>query len=276
MQKDYAETRGALLRDLDGLSVEVDAEARIGTLWLDRPPLNIVSYHAREQICAIIEEFDRDDDVGVVVIRGKGGVFTSGGDVKAFPDIPPNGMSDLADNIAAPERCSKPVIAAIEKYCFGVGFELALACDFRLATADSLVALPESAIGQMPGSGGGVRAVRMIGLTRAKDMIITGGENVFCPEVENALYRHPMILEAAVIGVPDDTWGETVKAVVVRQPGAEVTAEQLIAHCHEWIAGFKCPRTVDFAEELPKSGAGKILKSELRKPFWEGKDRAVN
>lgn len=113
-------------------------------------------------------------------------------------------------------------------------------------------------------------------MDRAKDMIITGGENVFCPEVENALYRHPMILEAAVIGVPDDTWGETVKAVVVRQPGAEVTAEQLIAHCHQWIAGYKCPKSVDFAEELPKSGAGKILKSELRKPFWEGKDRAVN
>ena len=184
MQKDYAEARAALLRDLDGLAVEVDAEKRIGPLWLDRPPLNIVSYRAREQIRAIIEEFDRDHDVGVVVIRGKGGVFTSGGDVKAFPDIPPNGMSDLAYNIAAPERCSKPVIAAIEKYCFGVGFELALACDFRLATVDSLVALPESAIGQMPGSGGGVRVVRMIGLTRAKDMIMLA-KRIAAPEAKD-------------------------------------------------------------------------------------------
>ena len=184
MQKDYAEARGALLRDLDGLAVEVDAEKRIGTLWLDRPPLNIVSFRAREQIRAIIEEFDRDDDVGVVVIRGKGGVFTSGGDVKAFPAIPPNGMSDLADNIAAPERCSKPVIAALEKYCFGVGFELALACDFRLATKDCLVALPESAIGQMPGSGGGVRVVRMIGLTRAKDMIMLA-KRIPAPEAKD-------------------------------------------------------------------------------------------
>lgn len=184
MQKDYAEARGALLRDLDGLAVEVDAERRIGTLWLDRPPLNIISYRAREQIRAVIEEFDRDDDVAVVVIRGKGGVFTSGGDVKAFPDIPPNGMSDLADNIAAPERCSKPVIAALEKYCFGVGFELALACDFRLATEDCLVALPESAIGQMPGSGGGVRVVRMAGLTRAKDMIMLG-KRIPAPEAKD-------------------------------------------------------------------------------------------
>ena len=184
MQKDYAEARGALLRDLDGLAVEVDAERRIGTLWLDRPPLNIISYRAREQIRAVIEEFDRDDDVAVVVIRGRGGVFTSGGDVKAFPAIPPNGMSDLADNIAAPERCSKPVIAALEKYCFGVGFELALACDFRLATEDCLVALPESAIGQMPGSGGGVRVVRMAGLTRAKDMIMLG-KRIPAPEAKD-------------------------------------------------------------------------------------------
>ncbi len=83
-------------------------------------------------------------------------------------------MSDLADNIGAPERCTKPVIAALEKYCFGVGFELAMACDFRLATKDCLVALPESAIGQMPGSGGSVRVVRIAGLTRAKDMIMLG------------------------------------------------------------------------------------------------------
>ena len=174
MKKDYAEARAEVLRELDGLAVEVDAERRIGTLLLDRPPLNIVSYRARAQIRAIIEEFDRDDDVGVVVIRGTGGVFTSGGDVKSFPDIPRDGMSDLADDIGAPERCAKPVIAALEKDCFGVGFELAMACDFRLATTDTLVALPESAIGQMPGSGGSVRVARIIGLTRAKDMIMLG------------------------------------------------------------------------------------------------------
>lgn len=174
MKRDYAERRAEVLRDLDGLRVEVDAEKKIGTLILDRPPLNIVSFRAREQIRAIIEEFDRDDDVGVVVIRGANGVFTSGGDVKRFPDIPKNKMSDLADNIGAPERCSKPVIAALEKFAFGVGFELALACDFRLATRDTLVALPEITIGQMPGSGGGVRIVRLAGLTRAKDMVMLG------------------------------------------------------------------------------------------------------
>jgi 2-oxoglutaroyl-CoA hydrolase len=174
MTTDYAEMRGALLRELDGLTVAVDAGKKIGFLTLDRPPLNIVSFRARAQICAIIEAMDDDDDVGVVVIRGAGGIFTSGGDVKSFPDIPADRMSDLADHIGAPERCSKPVIAALEKYCFGVGFELAMACDFRLATADCLVALPEVSIGQMPGSGGSVRVARIAGLTRAKDMVMLG------------------------------------------------------------------------------------------------------
>jgi len=174
MSKNYAEERGALLRELDGLRVEIDADKKIGYLILDRAPLNIVSYKARFQIRALIEAMDEDDDVGVIVIRGANGIYTSGGDVKAFPDIPFDGMSDLAWNIAAPERCTKPVIVAIEKYAFGVGFELAMACDFRLATKDSLVALPEINLGEMPGSGGSVRVAKIAGLTRAKDMVMLG------------------------------------------------------------------------------------------------------
>lgn len=183
MERDYAERRGDILRDLDGLRVEVDPEKKIGYLILDRPPLNIVSYQGRAQIRAIIEAFDEDDDVGVIVIRGANEVFSSGGDVKKFPEIPKTKMSDLADNIGAPERCSKPVIAAIEKYAFGVGFELCLACDFRFATEDALVGLPESTIGQMPGSGGSARVVRLIGMTRAKDMVMLG-KRVPAPEAK--------------------------------------------------------------------------------------------
>lgn len=174
MERDYAERRAEVLRDLDGVRVEIDPEARVGNLILDRPPLNVVSYGCRAQIRALLEAMDSDDDVGVIVIRGAGGVFTSGADVKGFPDIPKNGMSDLADHIGAPERCAKPVIAALEKYCFGVGFELALACDFRFATADTQVGLPEVTIGQMPGSGGSARVARLIGMTRAKDMVMLG------------------------------------------------------------------------------------------------------
>ncbi len=172
--KKYAARRAALLEELDGLRVEIDAEKRIGWLILDRPPLNIVSYKARVQIAAILDEFSRDEEVGVVVIRGANGVYTSGGDVRGFFDVPRDGMSHLAYNIAAPTRCGKPVICAMEKYAFGVGFELSLACDFRLAVKDTLIGLPEVSIGQMPGSGGTHRLANLIGLTRANLMICMG------------------------------------------------------------------------------------------------------
>lgn len=110
---------------------------------------------------------------------------------------------------------------------------------------------------------------------RAKDMIVSGGENVYCSEVEEALYKHPAVLEAAVFGVPDEAWGEAVHAVVV--PREEVTPEELIEFCRTQIAGYKLPKAISLsAEELPKSGPGKILKRELREPFWKGHDRKVN
>jgi long-chain acyl-CoA synthetase len=112
---------------------------------------------------------------------------------------------------------------------------------------------------------------------RKKDMIITGGENVFSTEVENALYTHPAVLEAAVVGVPDATWGEAIKAIIVLKPGSQATAEDIMAHCRAHIAHFKVPRSVDFYEgALPKSGSGKILKRELREKYWAGQERRVH
>jgi len=102
---------------------------------------------------------------------------------------------------------------------------------------------------------------------RKKDMIISGGENVYSAEVEHALHAHPAVLECAVIGVPDARWGEAVKAIVVRRPGQTLTGDELVVHCRPLIAGYKVPRSVDFAEALPKSGAGKILKRELRERY---------
>jgi 2-oxoglutaroyl-CoA hydrolase len=174
MTKDYAEQRAAILRDLDGLHYEVDPSKKVGFLWLDRPPLNVVSYLGRRQIAAILEAFGHDPEVRVVVIRGKGGVYTSGGDVKAFPQIERDGMSDLAWNMAAPERCPKPVVCVLEKYAMGVGLELAMACDIRIATKDTVLALPEVTLGQIPGSGGSQRVARIAGLTRAVDMMMLG------------------------------------------------------------------------------------------------------
>jgi len=110
---------------------------------------------------------------------------------------------------------------------------------------------------------------------RIKDMIVSGGENIYPAEVENALLAHPGLVDAAVIGVPDDTWGEAVKAVVVKAPGEEVTAEELVEFCRERLAGYKCPKSVDFAEALPRNPSGKLLKRELRAPYWAGKERNI-
>ncbi|PYF04840.1 fatty-acyl-CoA synthase [Rhodopseudomonas faecalis] len=111
---------------------------------------------------------------------------------------------------------------------------------------------------------------------RIKDMIISGGENIYPAEVESALCDHPDVAEAAVIGIPDDLWGETVKAMVVLKPGRELSAHDLIAFAHQRIAKFKTPRSIDFLPELPRNGSGKILRRELRAPYWVGKDRQVN
>jgi acyl-CoA synthetase (AMP-forming)/AMP-acid ligase II len=111
---------------------------------------------------------------------------------------------------------------------------------------------------------------------RIKDMIISGGENIYPAEVENVLYSHPAVADAAVIGIPDERWGETVKAMVVLKPGASATAEEIIAFCEGRIANFKRPKSVDFVTTLPRNPTGKVLKRELRKPYWEGRERAVN
>ncbi|WP_448581829.1 long-chain-fatty-acid--CoA ligase [Thermaurantiacus sp.] len=110
---------------------------------------------------------------------------------------------------------------------------------------------------------------------RVKDMIVSGAENIYPAEVENALHTHPAVRDAAVIGVPDPKWGEAVKAIIVLKEGAHATADEIIAHCRPLIAGYKIPKSVDFVAELPRNPSGKILKKELRKPYWEGMDRQV-
>lgn len=110
---------------------------------------------------------------------------------------------------------------------------------------------------------------------RIKDMIVTGGENVYSVEVENVVAQLPGVSMVGVIGLPDDQWGERVHAVVVLREGHTLTAEQVMAHCKGQIAGYKCPRSVEFRAEMPLSAAGKLLKHVLRAPYWEGKGRSV-
>ncbi|MGA1076946.1 MAG: AMP-binding enzyme, partial [Ilumatobacteraceae bacterium] len=110
---------------------------------------------------------------------------------------------------------------------------------------------------------------------RVKDMVVSGGENVYPAEVENALMRHPAVADVAVIGVPHDRWGETVKAVVVRTDPA-LDENDLITFAKEHLASYKCPTSVDWVEALPRNPSGKVLKTELRAPYWEGTARRVN
>jgi 2-oxoglutaroyl-CoA hydrolase len=156
----------------DGFRVEIDAAHERGDVVLDRPPLNVIAMPEREELRAAFEALDADPAVRVIVVRGVGEHFSSGGEIRGFLEASPEHVSRLAWNIAAPARCAKPVIAASRGYCFGVGFELALACDFRLVSETCLYALPEQRLGQIPGSGGAARLQKMVGISRAKDIVM--------------------------------------------------------------------------------------------------------
>jgi 2-oxoglutaroyl-CoA hydrolase len=158
--------------EFDGFRVEIDAARERADIVLDRPPLNVIRMGAREQLRIVFEALDADPRVRVIVLRGQGEHFSSGGDIKGFLEATPEHVSRLAWNMAAPARCSKPVIAAARGYCFGVGFEISLACDFRLVTPSTLYALPEQKLGQIPGSGGSARLQKMVGITRTKDIVM--------------------------------------------------------------------------------------------------------
>jgi 2-oxoglutaroyl-CoA hydrolase len=161
-----------LLANLDGFRVEVDAERQRADIVLSNGQFNIISMRQREQLRLVFEALDEDERVRVIVLRADGQHFSSGGDIKGFLEASPEHVSKLAWNIAAPTRCSKPVIAANRGFCFGVGFEISLACDFRIVTDTTYYALPEQKLGQIPGSGGSARLQKMVGITRTKDIVM--------------------------------------------------------------------------------------------------------
>jgi 2-oxoglutaroyl-CoA hydrolase len=161
-----------LLEKLDGFSVIIDAARERADIVLERPPFNIISMGQRDQLRLVFESLDENPAVRVIVLRSIGEHFSSGGDIRGFLDATPEHVSKLAWNIAAPARCSKPVIAANRGFCFGVGFEISLACDFRIVSETSQYALPEQKLGQIPGSGGSARLQKMVGITRTKDVVM--------------------------------------------------------------------------------------------------------
>jgi 2-oxoglutaroyl-CoA hydrolase len=160
------------LQTLDGFRVEIDSARERADIVLDRPPLNVIEMGQRDQLRLVFEALDDDAGVRVIVLRAAGEHFSSGGNIAGFLEASPEHVAKLAWNIAAPARCMKPVIAANRGYCFGVGFEISLACDFRIASETCLYALPEQRLGQIPGSGGSARLQKIIGITRTKDMVM--------------------------------------------------------------------------------------------------------
>src|SRR5499426_2051719 len=160
------------LARLDGFRIELDAANERADIVLARPPLNVIEMPQRDQLRLVFEGLDEDERVRVIVLRAIGEHFSSGGNIKGFLEATPEHVSKLAWNIAAPARCTKPVIAANRGFCFGVGFEISLACDFRIVSETCLYALPEQKLGQIPGSGGSARLQKIVGITRTKDIVM--------------------------------------------------------------------------------------------------------
>ena len=161
---------------LDNMQFALDAKRGVARLVIDQQgKMNRVTMTMRDQISDLFRTLEKDGRTRVVIIRGAGEeAFTAGGEIGGFMETHPSDLSLLHENVAAPERFPGPVIAAIDGYCFGVGMEISLACDFRIATSRALFGFPEIGLGMIPGSGGTQRLPRLVGMTRAKDMIMRG------------------------------------------------------------------------------------------------------
>jgi 2-oxoglutaroyl-CoA hydrolase len=214
-------TTATRLEGLDGFRVELKGPR--ADLVLDRPPLNVVTMPQRDQLRRAFEALDEREEVRVVVLRAVGEHFSSGGYIKGFLESSPEVVSKLAWNIAAPARCSKPVIAANRGFTFGVGFEISLACDFRIASETTQYALPEQRLGQIPGSGGSARLQKIVGITRTKDIVMRS---------RRIPARQALDWGIATEVVPDDRLEPTVDALVEEllefAPLAQRTAKKLL------------------------------------------------
>jgi 2-oxoglutaroyl-CoA hydrolase len=211
------------LLNLDGFRVEIDAGRERADIVLARPPMNTITMDQREQLRAAFEALDEDRRVRVIVLRAEGEHFSSGGYIRGFLEASPEHVSKLAWNIAAPARCTKPVIAANRGYCFGVGFEISLACDFRIVSQTCQYALPEQKLGQIPGSGGSARLQKIVGITRTKDIVMRS---------RRITGRQALEWGIATDCVPDGQLEATVDSLVEElrsfSPIAQRTAKKLL------------------------------------------------
>ncbi|MDQ3874378.1 MAG: enoyl-CoA hydratase/isomerase family protein [Actinomycetota bacterium] len=217
------------MREFDGFRVERDEARGAATITLDVPgKLNRVSMAARDELGRVFDELGRDEEIRAVVLAGEGETFTAGGDVGGFLRAEPETLSRLAWNVAAPERCPKPVIAKLRGYAFGVGLELALACDFRVASDDVELALPEIKLGMIPGSGGTQRLARLIGLGRAKDVIMRGRRIA----AEEALSLG-LVTEVVSSDALDQAVDRLLEELSALSPLALATAKRILNHAYD-------------------------------------------
>ena len=247
------------------LRAQVDPAGRVATLTLDdEPHFNRLPYPGRAIVAKVFEEFTADERVRVILLRGAGDkAFSAGGNIAQFMEATPEQLSDLAHNIAAPERCPKPVVARLTGYTFGVGLEISLACDFRIASDTTQLALPEITLGMIPGSGGSQRIARIAGLGRAKDMVMRAA----CAGVEALSWGlltsvHPVAeLDAAVDGLIDELIALPAPALraAKRVLNANYEAPLSIAMELEGREYGRLRSTPDFAEGVAAFG-------EKRKP----------
>lgn len=193
------------------IRLERSHDGRVANLTLNHGRYNIITWETRQVMADRFAEIDRDPDVKLVVIRAEGEHFSSGGDIAGFMEVDPIDLTDLGHNVTAAARSPKPVIAAIDGYCFGVGLELVLATDIRLATPRSRFALPEMKLGMIPGSGGTQRLARLIGLSRAKYHVLTGeritGDQALDWGMVSVLAPDAEALEQETLGLVDKMLG---------------------------------------------------------------------
>jgi 2-oxoglutaroyl-CoA hydrolase len=213
----------ARLQGLEGFGVTINAVQARADIVLERPPFNVITMPQRDQIRRVFEAFDEDGRVRVIVLRAAGEHFSSGGYIKGFMEASPEHVSKLAWNIAAPARCSKPVIAANRGFCFGVGFEISLACDFRLVSETCFYALPEQKLGQIPGSGGSARLQKIVGITRTKDIVMRSKR---IPAKQ--AYEWGIATELVPDGKLEEATDALVQELVGFSPLAQRTAKQLL------------------------------------------------
>ncbi len=258
-----------LFENLDGFRVERDPAQRRADIVLDRPPLNVVSMPQREQLRRVFEALDEDEAVRVIVLRAVGEHFSSGGNIAGFMQASPEHVSKLAWNIAAPARCTKPVIAANRGFCFGVGFELSLACDFRLASDTCQYALPEQRLGQIPGSGGSARLQKMVGIARTKDIVMRS-RRILAHQAYEWGIATEIVADDALEGATDALVAELVAFSPLAQRTAKkllndtedallATAIELEGHCYSRLRASE-----DFKE-------GVAAFNEKRKPAFQGR-----